>query len=475
MNLISDKNLAGLHVTVMGLGTFGGGLGAVRFLVARGARVTVTDLRTAEELAGTLAALHETPPAELHLGAHREHDFQSADLVVASPAIPKDSPYLALAVAAGIPITSEIAMFWERNRGRMVCITGSNGKSTTTAMVHACWSACCPTRCWLGGNIGTSLLPVVDQISEQDWVILELSSFQLEDLAALHPSPDVAIVTNFSPNHLDRHGTLDRYRQAKQNLLCWQTADQVAVLNQADADVALWPTAARTVWSGLRDLGREGAFAIDGQRTRFRFDGQVRDVPLQSWLPLPGQHNLQNALAAAASVVVGLGSEPASLQPALTEFVALPHRLQRVAERDGRVFYNDSKATTPEATCLALDSFSQPVILLAGGYDKQVDLTPIAQAIVSRQVRAVALLGQTASTLSRQIGQLDPTGLIARQTFGNFAEAFDWAAGQSQPGDVVLLSPGCASYDWFRNYEERGEAFSRRAREWLLSSPPVGQ
>jgi UDP-N-acetylmuramoylalanine--D-glutamate ligase len=329
MNRNHSQNLAGLRVTVMGLGTFGGGVGAIRYLVSHGAEVTVTDLRTADELADSLAAIRDTPPARLHLGEHRPEDFRTAELVVASPAIPKNNRYLAQATAAGIPITSEIALFWERNRGRTLCITGSNGKSTTTALAHALWSACCPKHCWLGGNIGVSLLPVVDRISAEDWVVLELSSFQLEDLATLRPAPDVAIVTNFSPNHLDRHGTLDHYRTAKQNLLRWQTADQVAVLNQDDPEVALWPTAARKVWSGMHDQGREGAFALDTQQVRFRSGGQIQEVPLQSWLQLPGRHNLRNALAAAAAVVT-LGAAPADLQTAVSRFAALPHRLQCV-------------------------------------------------------------------------------------------------------------------------------------------------
>ncbi|MBC7816028.1 MAG: UDP-N-acetylmuramoyl-L-alanine--D-glutamate ligase, partial [Planctomycetaceae bacterium] len=227
-------------VTVMGLGGFGGGVGAVRFLAEAGAKVIVTDLRSEKELRPSLAQLDPAWPITLRLGQHDEADFRNSDLVVVSPAIPKESSFLAVARDAGIPLTSEMNLFWERNRGRVLAVTGSNGKSTTTALIHAILDTADQTNpkrqrgipgCWLGGNIGVSLLPDVRRIQPEDWVVLELSSFQLEDLAPLQPRPEIAVVTNFSPNHLDRHGTVEAYRAAKQNLLCFQTAEQFAVVN----------------------------------------------------------------------------------------------------------------------------------------------------------------------------------------------------------------------------------------------------
>jgi UDP-N-acetylmuramoylalanine--D-glutamate ligase len=188
-------------------------------------------------------------------------------------------------------------------------------------------------------------------------------------------------------------------------------------------------------------------------------------VPLGDWVPLPGIHNFQNALAAACAAFA-IGCKPGHLRAGLAQYEALPHRLQLVAEEGGRRFYNDSKATTPEAVCLALRAFHRPIVLLAGGYDKGVDLSPLARAIVSRDVKAVALLGQTASALGTHLAQAgcDPSRW---QPFQTLEQAFNWGAAQTSPGDVVLLSPGCASYDWFRNYEERGETFARLARAWL--------
>lgn len=469
--------LNGRRVTVMGLGSFGGGVGAVQFLTSRAATVTVTDLHTREELAESLVQIANCPNVTLRLGGHRDEDFTQTELLVVSPAVPKESRYLQLARDAGVAISSEMNLFWQHNRGRTICVTGSNGKSTTTALIHSILDAHRRTstppsspspRVWLGGNIGHSLLPVVDQIMPDDWVVLELSSFQLEDLAVLQPNPHVAVVTNFSPNHLDRHGTVDAYRDAKQNLLRWQTADQIAILNQDDLDVSSWTTASQKLWFGREDEGRRGLFGTGTafenfkRRAIFRYEMREQVLPLGDWLSLPGTHNFQNALAATCAALA-VGASTAAVQTGLANFQPLPHRLQLVAETAGRKFYNDSKATTPEAAVLAINAFQNSIVLMVGGYDKQADLGPLARAMMGRNVKAVALLGQTALQLDQLLAD---TVQPARCRFDNFATAFAWAAGQSASGETVLLSPGCASYDWFRNYEERGEEFARLAREW---------
>ena len=437
-------------VTVMGLGGFGGGIGVVRFLAEQGAKIVVTDLRSAKELSSSLAQIDSSWPVTFHLEGHRDLDFQNIDLVVASPAVPKNSPYLQIAQQAGIPLTCEMNLFWERNRGRVVGITGSNGKSTTTAMIHAIFEAAKNLddqatqrgRCWLGGNIGVSLLPVVQQIQPEDWVILELSSFQLEDLEPLHPKPEISVVTNFSPNHLDRHGTVEAYRHAKQNLLRWQTSDCFAVLN-SHSEVASWPTDAKRVLFGAND-------------------NQVESQSLKTWLRLPGTHNVENAQAAVAiAMAAGISSE--AIENGIRSFKGLPHRLEFVAELSGRRCFNDSKSTTPEATVLAVQAFDEPIVLLAGGYDKQIDLSAIAVAAV-RRCRAVALLGQTGPQLAALIEaaacEANLAGPLCR-CFESLESAVAWSLQVSESGDVVLLSPGCASYDLFQNYVERGEAFAK--------------
>lgn len=467
----ADFEFHGRTVTVMGLGGFGGGVGAVRFLAEAGANVILTDLRTEAELRPSLAQLDLSWPVTLRLGRHDEADFCDTDLVVVSPAVPKESPFLAVARERGIPLTSEMNLFWERNRGRVLAVTGSNGKSTTTALTHAILdiarlaSSKCErgiSGCWLGGNIGISLLPEVRRIQPEDWVVLELSSFQLEDLAPLQPRPEIAVVTNFSPNHLDRHGTVEAYRAAKQNLMRWQTVDQFAVVN-SESEVATWPTAATRLQFGPSDEHRLGVFGESSEvltRLPAELGGEQR-LPLGRWLRLPGTHNWQNAQAAIAAALAA-GASVAAIEQAVCSFRGLPHRLEFVAEVDGRRCFNDSKSTTPEATILALQSFDEPIVLLAGGYDKQIDLSAIASAAVSR-CRAVALLGQTGPQLGRLIEAAARAANVVGPTcrgFESLEPAVAWSLQSSSPGDVVLLSPGCASYDWFQNYIERGERFS---------------
>ncbi len=465
------------RVTVMGLGRFGGGVGAVRFLVAQGAHVTVTDMFPAEELLESLGQIAGLP-LKLRLGEHRVEDFREADMVVVSPAIPADNRFVQAARDAGVPVTSEMNLFWERNRGQVAAVTGSNGKSTTTALLHAILSGGCEAqnrRSWLGGNIGRSLLPVVGEIEPRDWVVLELSSFQLEALVPLKPRVQLGLVTNFTPNHLDRHGTVQAYRAAKQVLLAGQLQTDLAVLNQDDPDVSQWETAARKLFFGTRDLGAEGLFVdptLPRRTALWRYDGQETLLPVPAWLRLPGPHNLQNVLAAACAALA-LQTTPPVIQQQMETFVALPHRLECVAETAGRKFFNDSKSTTPEAAILALKSFEDPVVLLVGGYDKEIDLSRLASEIARRvavgKIRAVAFLGQTGGALERQIKQLLPAAAVsefATLEAPDFPSAFAWSATSSRNGDIILLSPGCASYDWFKNYEERGCQFAAMARTW---------
>ena len=228
----------GRRVTVLGLGSFGGGAAAVRFLNERGARVRVSDQRTDEQLAGTLIELDDLSDVEYALGGHEWSHFADADLVLVNPAVPPNHTKLEQIREAGIPQSSEMNLFWQLNCGRVIAVTGSNGKSTTTALIHSLIDQT-GQRCWLGGNIGRSLLPDVDRIREDDWVVLELSSFQLHQLDAIRARPDIAVVTNFTPNHLDWHGSLEHYRQSKQAILRWQESDDWCVLNDLDADVQI--------------------------------------------------------------------------------------------------------------------------------------------------------------------------------------------------------------------------------------------
>lgn len=454
----------GKSVTVMGLGRFGGGEGAARFLAWRGARVTVSDLKSESDLEEPVERLSDCPNLAFKLGEHLERDFVDADLVVASPAVPRSNRLLEAARQADVPLTSEMNLFWLHNRGRVTGITGTNGKSTTTALIGEMLAAD-GRRPHVGGNIGRSLLPDVDEIESDDDVVLELSSFQLEDLNRIGVSPGVAVVTNFAANHLDRHTSLDEYREAKQTILRWQQPGDVAILNADDSDVAGWTTRGRRLLFGGQFSSELSAF-VDGACIVCELDGDRIDVASVNLHQLPGRHNRMNA-AAAILAARALGVGRSAIVEGLRRFRSLPHRLNFIEEVAGRRFYDDSKATTPEAAMAAISAFDadQPILLLAGGSDKGVDLSPFAAAI-ARRVKAAALMGETASTLEHSIRESSRGNEPELSRPADFAAAFAWVVERSAPGDVILLSPGCASFGWFGSYEERGLAFESLVEEW---------
>jgi UDP-N-acetylmuramoylalanine--D-glutamate ligase len=430
----------------MGLGRFGGGIGAARYLARQGALVTVTDLKPEAELVESLAQLRDVPLHGLHLGGHRAEDFADADLVVASPAVRPHHQLLQLARGRGVPVTTEIALLIEGRPNPAVAVTGTAGKSTTASLMASIWRAA-GIRSHFGGNIGGSLLDVADDIRPDDWLVLELSSFQLTYLDDW--SPRIAVVTNFAPNHLDWHGTVEEYRRAKQAILRRQGPGDWAVLNADDLEVLRWPTAARVVACSHVGCAPDRLIAQVGDRHIV--------VPRPSLARLPGPHNTLNLLQAiTAAAVVGIDDK--TIAAGLAAFTPLPHRLEFVGEWQGRKFYNDSKATTPEAAIRALESFDAPLVLLAGGSSKGADLAPFAAAI-GRRAKAVALLGETGPALDRLLGNDSDGSQVSRQVCRDFDAAFAWAVAQSRPGDVVLLSPGCASFGWFRDYADRGERF----------------
>ena len=448
-------------VTVMGLGSFGGGVAAVRFLAERGARVRVSDRKDETALAESLCQLSDLSNVEFQLGRHDWSHFEDADLVVLNPAIRFDDPFVDQIRQSGIPTSSEIELFWQLNPARVIGVTGSNGKSTTTSLIHhvlqvALANSDSNQQTWQGGNIGRSLLPHLDEIQTEDWVVLELSSFQLRALNQIKARPDVAVVTSFAPNHLDWHGTLEDYRESKQALLRWQAESDYCVLTAGD-EVSRWPSEARRILTGPGTMIQFG-------ETRFECGLPV--------MKLRGKHNRQNALNAFAAVFAAMPidhregtpqSLPASALAAFSTFEPLPHRLYPVASAAGRTFYDDSIATTPESAVAALSSFGEPVVLLAGGSDKNLDLSELACAI-SQCVKAVALLGTTGPQLDELISKQNPD--LNRFSAESLETAFEWAVRQSSPGDVVVLSPGCASLDWFQNFQDRGNQFAELARAW---------
>lgn len=443
------------RVTVMGLGRFGGGVGAIQFLLNRGAKVTVTDVLPVEELQESLDKIDVDSLEALHLGGHDPADVLSADLLIVNPAVRRDHPLLQLARETGVAMSSEMNLFWQLRAGPIVGVTGSNGKSTTAGLIHSVLKAGGLTA-HLGGNIGGSLLPNVETMTPDDWTVLELSSFQLHDLDRIPSSPEVAVVTNFTPNHLDWHSCVEEYRRCKQAILGWQSPEGICVLNADDPDVSNWCHHGWCYFFGENDNSAPGVYLKDDTILMRSKAGEETAVPIWADLQIAGRHNLKNALAAAA-VGMALDIPPDAIARGLAAFEPLPHRLQFVGEWQGRRFYNDSVATTPESVLAALDSFDAPINLLVGGYDKGIDLTQLGRRI-ARSTRSAALMGETAEVLSLVI-ESDEAATTRSEEFDDFESAFAWSVEQSSPGDVILLSPGCASYGWFRNFVERGDRF----------------
>ena len=446
----------------MGLGHFGGGAAAARWLAGQGAVVTISDMADENALADSLPLLVGVPIAALHLGGHREEDFHGADLVVVNPAVRPDSPWLHVARQSGARLCTELELFVENCPTRIIGVTGSNGKSTTAAMIAAILSAA-GRRAFLGGNIGGSLLEELPQMTPDDWVVLEISSFQLwhfgvrtphaprEDSAHRVCRIHVAVVTGCSPNHLDWHASFADYVAAKQRIFSGQTLDDVAVLNMTDAEVASWLPLIRGRAIEVGEGSSRHAPCADSAQGVCRL--QWEELPA---LSAPGEHNRRNAACAAAAAAAA-GCTTSNIFRGLSAFRGLPQRLERIAEIDGRLFYNDSTATTPESTIAALRALDGPVWLLAGGKSKGFDFQRLA-AEIARRARGAAFFGSARRDLLEHVAAANPS--FCCSGVETMAEALDWCWRRSRPGEIVLLSPACASTDQFRNFRQRGEQFA---------------
>ncbi len=452
-----EVQLRGKHVLVVGLARTG--VATALFCASRGARVTATDALTRTELVGAAAKL-ECAGVALELGGHRGESFLAADLIVPSPGVPFDQPDLIAARKQGIAVWSEIELAWRFLRGRLLAITGSNGKTTTTALTgHILKSAGLPAL--VGGNIGTPLISLVEDSTDASIAVVEVSSFQLEAIVAFRP--DVSVFLNLTPDHIDRHGSMEAYAAAKARIFENQRREDAAVMNADDPPSARYaPSRPRLYWFSRNKEVPRGAFLRGDDIIFCDGDAEAR-LASRADISLRGQHNLENVLAAATAACLA-GAAPAAIAEGVRSFPGVEHRLQFVAEIAGVQFYNDSKATNVDATEKALEAFPGNVLIILGGKDKGSDYRPL-RPLLERRARRAYLIGAAAEKIAGQI-----EGAVPLERSGTLDRAVRSAFAAARPGDVVLLAPACASFDQFQNFEHRGRAFVALVRELAETS-----
>jgi UDP-N-acetylmuramoylalanine--D-glutamate ligase len=443
-------SLESRRVLVVGLAR--SGVAAAMLCRALGARVVATD---AKPLDGLGAAVRNLASQGVRLVPEGEAPgaLAATDLVVVSPGVPFDAPLPRAARAAGIPVVGELELAWRAMDAEAIAITGTNGKTTTTALTGALLAQR-PQPVLVAGNIGTPLAFHALDFPADGLLVLEVSSFQLETTETFHPR--VAAVLNVTPDHLDRHGSLAAYADAKARIFMNQTGTDCAVLNADDegARALAGRTRADVLWfSRLRRLDH-GVFVHEGRITA-KLNGHYEDIGPVDEIPLRGAHNVENVLAATACAL-WTGMSPEAIRRGIRSFRAVAHRIEPVRSLGGVQYYNDSKATNVDSTIKALESFAEPVVLIAGGKGKGQDFGPLGEVARGRVVHAV-VLGEDGGKIGAALARAD----IPVTAAGSMAEAVDTARSLARPGGVVLLSPACASFDMFENFEHRGDVFKK--------------
>jgi UDP-N-acetylmuramoylalanine--D-glutamate ligase len=447
--------LAGKKVLVIGAAR--SGIACAKFLVERGATVALNDEKPLEKWSPEAIALKDEDVGCLP-GEAPSWLLENIDLVVVSPGVPVKSIPLRYADRAGAEIIGEVELASRFLKGRMVAITGTNGKTTTTALIgELLKDAGLPVQ--VGGNIGTPLITLVEGSRDDGWTVVELSSYQLETIKEFHPS--VAVVLNVTPNHMDRYEAFTDYAAAKHRIFMNQEPGDVAVLNGDDEVVSPWARGLRAhvvTFSVRRDLS-EGLF-LRGQDLVSRTGDGERTLMKRDEMKLRGLHNVENVLAA-LSAGLACGASPESMRETVRRFEPVEHRLELVAEINQVKFYNDSKATSVDATVKALEAFQDDagkVVLILGGRGKRAPYAPLAE-LIRDNVRQLVLIGEDAETIAKELGEY-----ALSQRAADMQEAVKLSFQSAQPGDIVLLAPACASFDQFENFEHRGRVFKELVR-----------
>lgn len=441
--------LKGKKVLVVGLGR--SGVAAALFLRRQGAQVTVSDVRSAEALGDELPQLLEAG-VMVEAGGHGLLTFRRQDLIVVSPGVPLNTPELAQVQSFNLPVIGELELASRFLKGKILAITGSNGKTTTTTLAgDILKTAGFPTE--VGGNIGRPVIDLIEDSREETWSVLEVSSFQLETTTEFHPK--IAVILNITPDHLDRHGTLTNYAKAKERIFMAQNGSDYVVLN---ADNSLAAEAAKRApsqvyWFSLHHSIPVGCWVENDEIVfRMKEGGEIEKIMPVSSIPLKGKHNVENVLAAACATRLA-GASIAAIRSAVENFKAVEHRLEWVATIDGVEYYNDSKATNVDATAKAIEAFPGNIHLILGGKDKNSDYS-LLNDLLRHRVKAVYTIGSAAEKISSHIR--GAAQIISAETMAN---AVTKATEAAKPGDIVLLAPACSSFDQFDNYEHRGRVF----------------
>lgn len=453
--------LKGKKVLVVGLGK--SGLAAALFLRHKGAQVTVSDIRPADSLAKEIPALLDEG-INVEAGGHGLLTFRRQDLIVVSPGVPLSTPELVQAKSFGRPVIGELELAARFLKGKILAITGSNGKTTTTALAGEILKEAGYSTL-VAGNIGVPVIGLIDESTDDTWSVLEVSSFQLESTEEFHPR--IAVILNITPDHLDRHGTFENYALAKERIFAKQDASDSLVLNADNARTA--EAAARThaavYWFSAKHDVKRGAWVENGNVVfRVAPDAAIETILPVDKIPLKGMHNVENVLAAVCAARLA-GVSASAIAGAVEKFKAVEHRLEFVATVNGVDFYNDSKATNVDATEKAVAAFPGGIHLILGGKDKGSDYATLAPLLRER-VRAVYTIGSAAAKIESQL-----RGAVTIRSCGTLATAVSAAVVEARPGDVVLLAPACSSFDQFENYEHRGNVFKQMVAEqkdWKL-------
>jgi UDP-N-acetylmuramoylalanine--D-glutamate ligase len=442
----SEESYSGRTILVVGAAR--SGLASARFLLARGAQVILTDSNDSAELRSAVAPLAAS--VQLELGGHNPESFRRCDFVVVSPGVPLSMPMFEISRQAGVPVIGEVELAFRHLRGKILGITGSNGKTTTTALTAELLRFS-NLRGFAAGNIGRALIGFVEQSTDQDIYATELSSFQLEGICEFRPL--AAALLNLTPDHLDRYPGFEAYIAAKRRIFMNQRPEDFAVLNLDDPRAAETSGQVRSqsVWFSRRREPERGTFVRSG-RVMSRTGRSEEELFEASEIALKGDHNLENVLAA-CSLALLAGARPGELREAIRGFRGVEHRLEWVAEISGVQYFNDSKATNVDATVKSLEAFPGGIHLIAGGRDKGGDFS-VLRPLVSARVRHIILIGEAAGKIREQLA-----GAAEISEAAGLPEAVTQCHRRAVAGETVLLAPACASFDMFRNYEHRGEVF----------------